>query len=62
MEEEKTTALATVAKYKVGNQELFGNHSLGLIITRPHLNIKTVFPRYGDSHAKNKMVSKPSYL
>ena len=27
----------------------------------PHLNIKTVFPRYGDSHVKDKMVVRPSY-
>ena len=26
------------------------------------LNIKTVFPRYGDSHVKDKMVARPSYL
>ena len=24
----------------------------------PRLNIKTVFPRYGDSHAKDKMVGE----
>ena len=28
----------------------------------PLLNIKTIFPRYGDSHVKDKMVSQPSYL
>ena len=26
------------------------------------LNIKTVFPRYGDSHVKDKTVVRPSYL
>ena len=26
------------------------------------LNIKTVFPRYGDSYAKDKTVARPSYL
>ena len=26
------------------------------------LNIKTVFPRYGDSHVKDKTVARPSYL
>ena len=25
-------------------------------------NIKTIFPKYGDSHVKDKMVMKPSYL
>ena len=25
-------------------------------------NIKTVFPRYGDSHVKDKTVARPSYL
>ena len=25
-------------------------------------NIKTVFPRYGDSHVKDKTVERPSYL
>ena len=30
--------------------------------TGPRLNIKTVFPRYGDSHVKDKTVSRPSYL
>ena len=28
----------------------------------PLLNIKTVFPRYGDSHVKGKTVVRPSYL
>ena len=28
----------------------------------PRLNIKTVFPSYGDSHVKDKTVAKPSYL
>ena len=28
----------------------------------PHLNIKTVFSRYGDSHVKDKTVARPSYL
>ena len=28
----------------------------------PRLNIKTVFPRYADSHVKDKMVVRPSYL
>ena len=28
----------------------------------PHFNIKTIFPRYGDSHVKDKTVTKPSYL
>ena len=28
----------------------------------PCLNIKTVFPRYGDSHVKDKTVDRPSYL
>ena len=28
----------------------------------PRLNIKTVFPRYGDSHVKDKTVARPSYL
>ena len=30
--------------------------------TAPSLNIKTVFPRQGDSHAKDKTVARPSYL
>ena len=28
----------------------------------PHLNIKTIFPRYGDFHVKDKTVVGPSYL
>ena len=28
----------------------------------PHLNIKTVFPRYGDFHVKDKTAARPSYL
>ena len=28
----------------------------------PHLNIKTVFPRHGDSHVKDKKAVRPSYL
>ena len=28
----------------------------------PHLNIKTIFPRYGDSHVKDKAVVRLSYL
>ena len=28
----------------------------------PRLNIKTVFPRYGNSHVKNKTVARPYYL
>ena len=30
--------------------------------TEPRLNIKTVFPRYADSHVKDKTVIRPSYL
>ena len=26
------------------------------------LNIKTVFPKYGDSHVKDKTAGRPSYL
>ena len=29
---------------------------------RPHFNINTIYPMYGDSHVKNKMVTGPSYL
>ena len=38
--------------------------SLSHQLPGPHLNtcIKTVFPRYGDSHAKDKTVARPSYL
>ena len=28
----------------------------------PRLNVRTVFPRYGDSHVKDKTVARPSYL
>ena len=28
----------------------------------PRLDIKTIFPRYGDSHVKDKTVARPSYL
>ena len=28
----------------------------------PHFNIKTVFPKYEDSHVKDKTVARPSYL
>ena len=28
----------------------------------PHFNIKTIFPRYGDAHVKDKTVTRPSYL
>ena len=28
----------------------------------PRLNIKTIFPRYGDSHVKDKKVTRPWYL
>ena len=28
----------------------------------PRLNIKTIFPRYGDSHVWDKTVERPSYL
>ena len=28
----------------------------------PPLNINTFFPRYGDSHVKDKMVARPSYI
>ena len=31
-------------------------------VSGPRLNIKTVFPRYGDSHVKDKTVARPSYL
>ena len=30
--------------------------------TGTRLNIKTVFPRYGYSHVKDKTVARPSYL
>ena len=28
----------------------------------PHFNKKTVFPRHGDSHVKDKTVARPSHL
>ena len=28
----------------------------------PHLNIKTIVHRYGDSHVKDKTAMRPSYL
>ena len=28
----------------------------------PHLNIKTIFPKYENSHFKDKTVARPSYL
>ena len=28
----------------------------------PHLNIKTIFPKYGDSHVKDRTVTRLSYL
>ena len=30
--------------------------------TGPRLNIKTVYPRYGDSHVRDKTVGRPPYL
>ena len=33
-----------------------------LLSPGPCLNIKTVFPKYGDSHVKDKRVMRPSYL
>ena len=36
--------------------------SPGFKATWPRLNIKTAFPRYGDSHVKDKTVARPSYL
>ena len=33
-----------------------------LQIPGPRLNIKTIFPRYGDSHVKDKTVVRPSFL
>ena len=33
-----------------------------LVGSGPRLNIKTVFPRYGDSHVKDKPAVRPAYL
>ena len=33
-----------------------------LIWPGPRLNIKTIFPRYGDYHVKDKTVVRPPYL
>ena len=33
-----------------------------LVYSGPRLNIKTVFPSYGDYHVKDKTVARPSYL
>ena len=33
-----------------------------ILVPGPRLNIKIVFPRYGDSHVKDKTVARPSYL
>ena len=37
-------------------------HTCAVTSVGPHLNTKTIFPRYGDSHVKDKMVARPSYL
>ena len=39
-----------------------GGKTLSLESLGPCINIKTVFPRYGDSHVKDKTVARPSYL
>ena len=31
-------------------------------VSGARLNIKTVFPRYGDFHVKDKTVARPSYF
>ena len=39
------------------------HHTSGIMQdSGPRLNIKTVLPRYGVSHVKDKMVARPSYL
>ena len=35
---------------------------LNALQAAPRLNIKTIFPRYWDSHVKDKTVARPSYL
>ena len=37
-------------------------HPLMFQCPGPHLSIKTIFPRYGDPHVKDKMVVRPAYL
>ena len=37
-------------------------YKMVVMSSEPCLNVKTVFPRYGDSHVKDKTVARPSYL
>ena len=49
----------------IGSWHYLG-HILWVVILQtglgPGLNIKTIFPRHGDSHVKDMMVTRPSYL
>ena len=36
--------------------------NISAVDSGPRLNIKSVFPRYGESHVKDKMIPRPSYL
>ena len=50
------------SKYWFEIQILFHQSGIQCRQSGPRLNIKTVFPRYGDSHVKDKTVMRPSYL
>ena len=52
----KTTSISTT--------EFFSDLRTTIVTetTGPRLNIKTIFPRYGDSHVKDKTVVRPSYI
>ena len=51
-----------------GDKKKDASMSAGLVcvadfkLSGSRLNVKTVFPRYGDSHVKDKTVARPSYL
>ena len=48
-------SLGKYGKYSFGK---YGKYSFGKSDPGPRLNIKTVFPRYGDSHVKDKTVGE----
>ena len=52
-----TTRIQELAKLKNAN------YIINVFVTSgPRLNIKTVFPSYGDSHVKDKTAVRTSYL
>ena len=60
---DKDICIKICGSYHISENRVWNNNGLCWDWEpEPRLNIRTAFPRYGDSHVKDKTVERPSHL